>query len=223
MSVRQFSPLPPNCVVAVVAGGSQISRKRWRNRNLLNIRQRYLQIVAHYDGYDDRFAIPAAIVAGTASATAEIPGNPRNYVDYDGYDAKMGRKARFALEGSKAMNKDMLDRLRSAVCEGRNSRQSRGPTRRLFSGGLTTTSSPRLPASVPIVEAASERAIHSSSCSSTTIAPTCTPHVMRPGGRSGKRRPWRRSTSRRAHDYPRHRSGRAWGRRRPRRRRRARS
>jgi hypothetical protein len=118
MSIRQFSPLPPNCVVAVVAGGSQISRKRWRNRNLRNIRQRYLQIVAHYDGYDDRFAIPAAIVAATASATAEIPGNPRNYVDYDGYDAKMGRKARFALEGSKAMNKDMLDRLRSAVCEG---------------------------------------------------------------------------------------------------------
>src|ERR1700722_19761948 len=74
MSVRQFSPLPPNCVVAVVAGGSQISRKRWRNRNLRNIRQRYLQIVAHYDGYDDRFAIPAAIVAATASATAEIPG-----------------------------------------------------------------------------------------------------------------------------------------------------
>ena len=121
MSIRQSSPLPPNCVVAVVAvvaGGSQISRKRWRNRNLRNIRQRYLQIVAHYDGYDDRFAIPAAIVAATASATAEIPGNPRNYVDYDGYDAKMGRKARFALEGSKAMNKDMLDRLRSAVCEG---------------------------------------------------------------------------------------------------------
>jgi hypothetical protein len=85
---------------------------------LRNIRQRYLQIVAHYDGCDDRFAIPAAIVAATASATAEIPGNPRNYVDYDGYDAKMGRKVRFALEGSKAMNKDMLDRLRSAVREG---------------------------------------------------------------------------------------------------------
>jgi hypothetical protein len=33
---------------------------------------------------------------------------------------------------------------------------------------------------------------------------------MRPGGRSGKRRPWRRSTSRRAHDYPRHRSRRSW-------------
>src|ERR1700738_748920 len=120
MSIRQFSPLPPNCVVAVVAvvgGGAQCSRNRRRNRNFRNIRQRYLQIVAHYDGYDDRFAIPAAIVAATVSATAEIPGNPRNYVDYDGYDAKMGRKARFALEGSKAMNKDMLDRLRSAVCE----------------------------------------------------------------------------------------------------------
>jgi hypothetical protein len=79
MSIRQFSPLPPNCVVAVVAvvaGGSQISRKRWRNRNLRNIRQRYLQIVAHYDGYDDRFAIPAAIVAATASATAESPETP---------------------------------------------------------------------------------------------------------------------------------------------------
>jgi hypothetical protein len=90
--VRQFSPLPPNCVVAVVAavaGGSQIGRNRWRNRHLRNIRQRYLQIVAGYGGYDE-------IVAATGSATAEIPGNHRNYVDYDGYDAKIGRKARFA-------------------------------------------------------------------------------------------------------------------------------
>ena len=77
MSIRQFSPLPPNCVVAVVAvvaGGSQISRKRWRNRNLRNIRQRYLQIVAHYDGCDDRFAIPAAIVAAHG---LRYGGNPR--------------------------------------------------------------------------------------------------------------------------------------------------
>ena len=90
MGIRQFSPLPTNCVVAVVAGGSQISRNRWRNRHLRNIRQRYSQIVAGYYGHDDRFAIPAAIVAATASATAEIPGNPRNYVDYDGYDAVCG-------------------------------------------------------------------------------------------------------------------------------------
>jgi hypothetical protein len=99
MGIRQFSPLPTNCVVAVVAGvagGSQIGRNRWRNRHLRNIRQRYSQIVAGYYGHDDRFAIPAAIVASTGSATAEIPGNPRNYGGYDGYDAKKVREGVFA-------------------------------------------------------------------------------------------------------------------------------
>jgi hypothetical protein len=125
MGIRQFSPLPTNCVVAVVAGvagGSQIGRNRWRNRHLrqyssevLANRSQLLRPRRQVCNFGRDRSVHGLRYGRNSRKPPELRRLRRLRL-------KKGQRGRFAgsaaLVGSKAMNKDMLDRLRSAVREG---------------------------------------------------------------------------------------------------------